>query len=422
MNFRPGQFLVHAVTTLALVTATLVIFFRLSDEELAIGNLVLKSQRGTSFPLQYPDPLRRAPGSKSAPRETATSEVRNVVLFIGDGMGIGHVSAAAALLDRPGSTLAMTDTPFVGLVRTWAANTLVTDSAAAATAMATGHKTDKKTVGMLPNGSEARNLFEAAQQNGLQTGVITTSGLVDATTACFTTHVKHRDAYDEILGQMLDCGAAVLIGGDFSQEKKAQRNLPYLEQVARLEELGQARGYRVIRDTEALASAPLPVLGVFPPRTARSSQHGPPLAVSTRHVLERLLESADGFLLVIESEVTDAFAHENDIEAVMEGMRELDGAVAEVLKMVAPRGDTLVLVVADHDAGGLSLVDGDYEDGKATVRWASGDHSSQWVPLFAFGPGSEEFTGVLDNTEVARGIARVLELPSFPQLADFVEN
>jgi alkaline phosphatase len=422
MSFRPGRFLIHAFITIALVAVVLIVFSRFGGQELAIGNLILKTQHGTSFPLQHPTLDRTTLAAVQVTTEDVGPEVRNVVLFIGDGMGIGHISAAAALLDRPGSVPTMTDTPFVGLVRTWAANTLVTDSASSGTALATGHKTDKKMVGVLPDGSVVRNLFEAAHDHGFQTGVITTSGLVDATAACFTAHVDHRDSYDEILEQMLDSGTAVLVGGDYSRQTKAKRNPRYRELAAELEELGQARGYQVIRNPDDLGTTRPPVLALFPPRTGYAEQHGPPLAVSARRVIEQLLVGDSGFLLVVESEVTDGLAHDNDIKAVIDGMRELDEAVAEVLRLVAPRNDTLVLVTADHDTGGLSLTDGDYEDGEATVRWASGYHSSQWVPLFAFGPGAEEFTGVMDNTEVARGIASALELPSFPQLADFEDN
>ena len=103
-------------------------------------------------------------------------------------------------------------------------------------------------------------------------------------------------------------------------------------------------------------------------------------------------------------------------------MRELNDAVAAVLEAVEDHGDTLVVVTADHDTGTLAIVEGDYEEGRATVRWATGDHSSQWLPLFAFGPGAERFTGVLDNTHVGQLIAQALGLEPFPQLADFTRN
>jgi alkaline phosphatase len=214
----------------------------------------------------------------------------------------------------------------------------------------------------------------------------------------------------------------VLVGGDWSNAKKAKRNSRYRELVSDLEELGGARGYHVIRDCDHLAATPLPILALLPPRSGHPKQHGPPLAASARHVIELLSDKEAGFVLVIESEVTDELAHANDIEAVMDGMRELDEAVSEVLDLVSERHDTLVLVTADHDTGGLSLVDGSYDDETAAVRWSSGRHTSQWVPLFAFGPGSQAFAGVLDNTEVAVRIARVLGLEPFPIVTDLGRN
>ena len=112
----------------------------------------------------------------------------------------------------------------------------------------------------------------------------------------------------------------------------------------------------------------------------------------------------------------------SNIEMVMEGIRELNDSVEAVIEATDGGGETLIVVTADHDTGTLAVVDGDYEEGRAIVRWATGKHSSQWLPLFAFGPGAEQFTGVLDNTEVGILIAQALGLTPFPQLADSAEN
>jgi alkaline phosphatase len=423
MSSRPGRFLLHASITLGMLAIALLFYSRFGNGDIAFGDLVLRTQKGISYPLEAPSSSSLRPHRSSLPAvDSDAPQVSNVVIFIGDGMGVGTVSAASTLLDRPGSVLNMMETSFIGLVRTWAANTLVTDSAASGTALATGFKTDKKIVSVLPDGSVPVSLFEAAQNQGLTTGVITTSGLVDATPACFSAHVPDRDHHDQILEQMLDSGTSVLIGGDWSNNDKAKRNRRYSEMESRAEELGAARGYHVVRNSDALISAPLPILALFPPRTGYAEQHGPPLDVSARHVVELLLQKGNRFLLLIESEVIDGTAHENDIEKTMAGMRELDEAVGEVLALVSARGDTLVLVTADHDTGGLSLVDGDYDDGAATVRWSTREHTLEWAPLFAFGPGAGAFVGVIDNTEVAIRIAQTLNLRPFPHVAESVAN
>jgi alkaline phosphatase len=418
-----GRFFIHALATLVILVLALFVFSRFGGREVAIGNLVLRTQKGASYPLSRPDVADfEAPRWRAGNPKTEAAEVHNVVFFIGDGMGLGHISAASDLLGGPGGTLAMTDTSHVGLVRTWARDTLITDSAASGTSLATGFKTDKRMVSMLPDGSIPLTLIEAANERGFTTGVITTSGLVDATPASFTAHVAHRDSFEGILSQMFGSQTAVLIGGDYTEDDDAKNNARYLELAARAEELAGASGFHVIRDPDALLSTPLPVLALFPPRGTHAEQHGPHLAVSARRVVELMLADESPFFLVIESELTDTLAHDNDIEGVMDGMLELDASVAAVLDLVGQRGDTLVVVTADHDTGGLSLVDGYYDDEEAVVRWSTSEHTSQWVPLFAFGPGAEAFAEVLDNTEIAVRIAHLLGFENFPSLADLNSN
>jgi alkaline phosphatase len=401
----------------------LFIFSFFGGEEIAIGNLVLRVQKGTSYPLQAP----RLPFPDPQPAEPTDGEnhdpaARNVILFIGDGMGLGQFSAASDLLDYPGSTPAMIDTPHVALVRSWVADNLAPDSASTGTALATGFKTRKKSVGVLEDGRVVRNLFEVARDHGRATGVITTSGVVDATPATFTVHVESRDDYHEIFEKMLASGTDLLIGGDWTHFTKAKKNPAYLDLLARAEELGQEHGYQVIRDPSSIDAAELPLLALFPPRPTGGNSHGPPLAATALRAIELLRENPEGFLLLVECEITDEFGHLNNIEEVMKGIRELNDAVAAVLEVTGGDGETLVVVTADHDTGTLAIVEGDYEEGRVTVRWATGDHSTQWLPLFAFGPGAERFTGVLDNTEVGQLIAQALGLGPFPQLADFASN
>ena len=233
---------------------------------------------------------------------------------------------------------------------------------------------------------------------------------------------ESRDDYHEIFEKMLASGTDLLIGGDWTHFSKAKKNPVYLDLLARAEALGHEHGYQVIRNPSSIDTAELPLLALFPPRPSGGNSHGPPLTSTARRAIELLRENPEGFLLLVECEITDEFGHSNNIEEVMNGIRELNDAVAAVLEATASDGETLVVVTADHDTGTLAVVEGDYEEGRATVRWATGDHSTQWLPLFAFGPGAERFTGVIDNTEVGQLIAQVLGLEPFPQLADFAEN
>ena len=423
MSSRRGRILVPALVTIALLATALFIFSFFGGKEIAIGNLVLRAQKGTSYPLEAP--RHSSPNDQSAKPTNGENQApvaRNAILFIGDGMGVGIVSAASDLLDHPGSRPAMIDTPHVALVRSWVADNLAPDSASTGTAMATGFKTRTKAVGVLEDGRVVRNVFEVARDLGRATGVVTTSGVVDATPATFTVHVDWRDDYHLIFEQMLASGTDLLIGGDWTHFTKAKKNQTYLDLLARAEELGHEHGYQVIRDPSSIATAELPLLALFPPRPTGGNSHGPQLAATSLRAIELLRENPEGYLLLVECEIIDEFGHLNNIEEVMKGMRELNDAVEAVLEAIGGDGETLVVVTADHDTGALAVVDGDYGEGRATVRWATGEHSSQWLPLFAFGPGAERFTGVLDNTEVGQLIAQVLGLGGFPQLADIDSN
>lgn len=419
MRTRRTRFLIDGTITVLAVVLALLVFSRFRAAELAVGNLLLRSQGSTSYPLERPAPAalaapRPPDGLQAADEPPPTS----AVIVIGDGMGIGIVSAASTLLTPPGVPLAVEAATVVGLMHTWAADFIDTDSAAAATALATGFKTDRKKVGITPDGRPARNLFEAARAGGLATGLITTSGLADATPGGFLAHAPSRDDFDLVLDSVLDSGVDILIGGDFSAKPKAWRIPAYREMVEGAAALGAERGYTVLREARELAVAAPPLLALLPPRAGTPLQHGPPLADSTARALELIGDAPSGFLLVVESEHIDESAHANDIAETLHGVEELDRTVARVLDWMGGRSDTLLLVLADHETGGPHLLDGEYARGRATVRWAHNYHSSQLVPVFAFGPGAQHFGGVLDNTEIAPRLAALLGLEALPRLAE----
>ncbi len=424
MASRFGKyFILHVLIVILALGTALFVFSFFGGHELAVGNLILRTQTGTTYDLVAPAASARTASTVPAPSDAVASpRPRNVVLIIGDGMGVGMLSAGSALLKGPGGTLAMTETPFIGLMSTWATDNLAPDSASTATSMATGHKTSKGTIGLLADGRVVTNLFEAAHEKGLATGAVTTSALADATPAGFMAQAESRDDYGEIFDQVIASETEVLIGGDWALRPKARRNQRYVELVANAEKRGEEHGYAVIRDPDALSTATSPLLALFPARSGSRLQHGPPLAHSARQALELLSDQPEGFLLLVECEVIDEAGHKNDITLAMEGMRELDEAVSVILELSKNQGDTLVLVAADHDTGGLGLVGGDYALGQADVRWTHDYHNSNLVPVFAFGPGAEEFTGVFDNTELARKIAAALGLEPLPRLADSQAN
>jgi alkaline phosphatase len=408
-----------SVAVLLLVIAAgvmaLLVAGRFFGKDVPFEDLLPLAARADRHEFPVPDSQAAAPGAPAlAPVPPASDQApHNVILVVADGMGLGELSAASALIRGPAGGLAVEHAPVVGLVRTWAADALVTDSAAAASAMATGLKTPKGAISTQADGSTPPTLFEAAAAAGMATGFVTTSGLVDATPAAFLAHAAHRSEYRTILEQMRTCDAAVLIGGDWRAYPNALRQPGYLELMRDAESHAAGR-FTVVRDAAALAGAEPPLLALFPPRPGSRTAHGPPLAESTRAALALLGAPAAGFLLVVEHEETDEAAHDNDVDGVVAAMAELDEAIRVVLEVAAARGDTLVVVAADHDTAGMAVAHGDFDDGIAELRWLNDGHLGTWVPLFAFGPGATRFAGVLDNTDIARRLAELMGFEGFP--------
>jgi len=364
----------------------------------------------------FPMPGSQAVGrteQAALPVPPATDQApHNVILLLGDGVGLGHLATGSALIFGPRGGLAVESAPITGLVRTSASNNLVTDSAAAGSAMATGLKTHTGTISHQPADGEPVTLFERAKARGMAVGFVTTSGLADATPATFLAHSESRYDFASILAQILRSDADVLIGGTFERHLKAMSQPDYLALLDRAESV-VGDGRRVVRSGAELATAGAPVVALFPPRPGSRYIHGPPLVESVDRALDLLAGNPSGFLLVVESEETDEGAHAKDLERVLDGLRELDAAVVRALAFASDRSDTLVLVTADHDTAGIAITDGGFDDGIADVRWTDEGHLGTWVPLFAFGPGAGRFSGVLDNTDIGRRIADLLGVEGF---------
>jgi len=205
----------------------------------------------------------------------------------------------------------------------------------------------------------------------------------------------------------------VLIGGDYTHHSKAKKQADYIDMINNVES-AQSAGKTVVRSGEDLRASSGPVVALFPPRPGFVYAHGPPLTDTADYALGVLNNNPSGFFLLLECEETDEGAHVNDLDRVVAGMAELDLATRRVLEFARTNGDTLVIVTADHDTGGVAILDGPFDEATATVGWVSDNHIGSWVPLFAFGPGAARFSGVMDNTDIGLRIADLLGLDGFP--------
>ena len=340
------------------------------------------------------------------PAAAQPEEVRNVILMIGDGMGLGQV--AAYMVEKRYAPVSFDRAQYTGICKTYSANNRVTDSAASATAMATGHKTDNSYVGMLPDSTVVANLTELAKAKGLATGIVVTSHLTDATPSGFAAHVPNRHMSREIAAMYVTAGIDLVAGGGrqyFLPQENDPRNL--LEQM-------QAQGYTYAATTEEfLAADRLPVIGLLADRyMERAPKRGDYLVRATEHALNLLSQHEQGFFAMIEGSQIDGACHDNNTAEMLAEMQDFDEAVNCAFDFADTHPGTLVVVVADHETGGLTIVSNkkDFTASESGIdhKYSTTSHSGTPVVLYAYGAGAANFSGVMENTAIFDRIKALL--------------
>lgn len=344
--------------------------------------------------------------------------IRNVIVCIGDGMGPGQVAAARCF---KGANLSFENFPFAATsVSTLNAYGQVTDSAAAATAIATGHKVSNGTVSLAVPGSggELQTVLEYFQQIGKRTGLVTTSYLTDATPACFAAHETSRYNSGGIASDYLhQTRPDVLLGGGATGLDRS---------------VVEAAGYAVVSNAASLAELDVessqPVCGLFGAGYLPYEYDGmgdlPRLCEMTSKALSLLSAGTNGFFLVVEGGLIDIACHGHDLEHCVYETLAFDATVEGVVSWAAGRDDTLVLVTADHETGGLIVMHDNGPRQLPDVVWSSGGHTGAPVSLYAWGVNADRAARVADNTQIA-GVAKSLALDpgdfvGFQQLDPYV--
>ncbi len=317
---------------------------------------------------------------------------KNIILFIGDGMGVSQVFSGITANDG----LNMELMPYIGFSKTQSADNYVTDSAAGGTALSTGQRTYNGAIGVDVNGEKLTSILEYAERNRKATGLVSTSAITHATPASFIAHQPKRSMYEEIAADFLKTDIDVFIGGgaDFFTKRVDERNL-----VLELNEKGYRVGYN-IDEVETFTNGKLAVLTATG-HNAGYRDRGEMLTKSTAKAIE-VLDNADskGFFLMVEGSQIDWGGHQNDASYVTGEVLDLDKALAKALKFAMEDRRTLVIVTADHETGGMSVLNGNPENGHVKTSFTTGDHTPVMVPVLAFGAGAEEFAGVYNNTEI----------------------
>jgi alkaline phosphatase len=326
---------------------------------------------------------------------------KNVILMIGDGMGISQLSAAYYFRDKKDAKREVAFDRFrhIGLCKTSSGAEAVTQSAAAATALATGRKTYNLAIGVDLDTVVRENIVELLSKKGYMTGVVVTSHVTDATPAGFYAHQPERYMFPEIAMDLLKSDIDFFAGGGSTFFMDSAGIFPFEEygieinwsRLKKIKKPGPGERYGFLLGPERMP-------------TMREGR-GDFLSKATSIGIDFLSIGEAGYFLMVEGAQIDWAGHGNDKEYMIAEVNDFERTINDVLDYALEDGETLVIVTADHETGGFTLgASGDNYNGAdyAVIEptFATTNHSAALVPVFAYGPGAEKFMGVYENTEI----------------------
>lgn len=318
--------------------------------------------------------------------------VKNVILLIGDGNGLSQISATVF---ANGGETTLTQLKSIGFIKTASSDDFTTDSAAAGTALATGKKTYNRSIGMGDDLEPVMNITEFLDKKGILSGCITTDRMVGATPSSFYAHQLDRDHTEQIADDLYKSKLSLFIGGgraDFDQDFSDS-------------------GISLLNTIEAIGSSKENRVGLFLSENGvpgRLDGRGNELAIATKNGLQFLSSKDRPFFLMVEGAKIDSYAHANNVGGIIVEGIDFDMAIKEAISFADRTGNTLVVITADHETGGFTIPQGNMENGTVEGDFTTDDHTATMVPIFAYGPRSQEFQGIYGNEEVFHKIIKVM--------------
>lgn len=323
----------------------------------------------------------------------SSKKAKNIILFIGDGMGLTHLYVG--YIYNKGS-LNLLQFSSIGIQRTYSADNYITDSGASGTALATGYKTKNQMIGLRPDSSKLTSILELAEQHKLSTGLVATSSIVHATPATFIAHNVYRYNYEEIALDFLKTDIDVFIGGGSKYFNERNDNLDLTDSLL-------DKGYTVLYNIKDIKESNATKLAGFTAEEHNpkiSEGRGNMLTIATQKAIDILSKNENGFFLMVEGSHIDWGGHNNDAEYIAQEVIDLDKAVGVAMEFADKNAETLIIVTADHETGGLGFNNGNIQTGEIECGFTTGEHTGVWVPVYSYGPGEELFKGFYDNTDI----------------------
>lgn len=333
---------------------------------------------------------------------------KNIILLIGDGMGINYIGAN--LLQDANSPFKEFKT--IGLSVTCSADNLITDSAAGATALATGYLTKNKYVSVDTVENNLYTIFEHAEKLGLSTGTVVTGTVTHATPGAFVGHSISRYDQTLIASQMVQQNFDIIIGGGLKYF------LPkYLsgdrDDSLNLTETLVNKGYNISKSYSELSAVPDSVTQLY----SLLEMDGLPDAANrnytlgnlTRTAINRLKQNENGFVLMIEGSQIDWAGHDHKSKELLDEMKDFSTAICEVLNFAKADSSTLVVITSDHETGGMSIIEGSKDAKNIEIAYTTTHHTPSPVGIFAFGPGEEQFRGIMNINQIGQKLFYLLD-------------
>jgi len=324
---------------------------------------------------------------------------KNIILLIGDGMGLSQVSVSQFYNNE---TSNFDRFSIIGLIKTSAHGSLITDSAAAATALASGVKTYNGAIGVTKDSISVETIVEQISNRGIVTGLIATSSITHATPASFYAHVKSRSMYEDIAYFLVNSDIDFFAGGGlkFFNKRKDKKDL-----IAQLKRNGfdvntSVLPQNILSNSSSGQPRKQAILLAEDEMPKMNEGRGDFLPNATKLALEVLSKNENGFFLMIEGSQIDWGGHANDSDYLISELLDFDKTIGLVLDFAIQNGETLVIVTADHETGGFTLSNDGGNYNKIKPTFSTKGHSATLIPVFAEGPSASLFGGIYENTAV----------------------
>lgn len=327
---------------------------------------------------------------------------KNIILLIGDGAGLNQITLSRMAISGVNSRLYIDQLPYSGISLTHSADNIITDSAAAATAWATGTKTKNKFISVTPNEKALTSLTEDLFEKGFLSGVVATSSITHATPAAFYAHVNNRYKEKKIASQLQNSNINIAFGGGLNFFDLSTTN----DQIKYIYDLDELKN---------INTSSKRIIGLFDNDGIRRSPDRPSQQLMTKKALDILAKrtaECSGFFLMTEGSQIDWASHDNDASRMITEFRDFDLSIKYAVEFINTRDDTLLIVTADHETGGLQILKEDND--LVHIQWGTGSHTGIPVGVFSYGPGAELFTGTMDNTEIHTKILEIIDFDSIP--------